>query len=60
MFQSKTLMWELFVVRLKREINILLYKKKKSAVWAAMEKKKIEKHIEVIFLLITEELICTN
>lgn len=40
MFQSKTLMWELFVVRLKREINILLYKKKKSAVWAAMEKKK--------------------
>lgn len=33
-------MWELFVVRLKRERNILLYKGKKSAVWAAKEKKK--------------------
>lgn len=54
MFQSKMLMWELFVVRLKRERS-LLYERRKSAVWVARKKIRID-----IFPLLIEELICTN
>lgn len=39
MFQSKMLMWELFVVR-QRERSLILCKRRKLAVWAVREKKK--------------------